>query len=37
MDELEYYQWIVEDTAATLLKAVAVYALALTAFWLFIG
>jgi hypothetical protein len=37
MTDIEYAKWIWEDTATEMLKAVAIYALALGAYWIFVG
>jgi hypothetical protein len=37
MDEIEYAKWVLEDTATELLKATAIYAMALGAYWIFVG
>jgi hypothetical protein len=37
MTELEYFKWIAKDAAATIFKAVAIYAVVLTAYWTLVG
>jgi hypothetical protein len=37
MEELEYAKFIFEDTCSQLLKAAAVYVVALSAYWIFVG
>jgi hypothetical protein len=37
MTDIEYAKFIVEDTCVNLLHAVAIYAAALTAYWIFLG
>ena len=37
MDDIDYLKWVWEDTSVTILKAVAIYAVALGAYWTFVG
>jgi hypothetical protein len=37
MTDLEYAKFIVEDTCLHLLQALAVYGVALAAYWIFVG
>jgi hypothetical protein len=36
-DMIEYAQWIVADTVKHLIPAVGIYAVALGAYWIFVG
>ncbi len=37
MNDEEYAQWVVSDTAEQVVPALIIYAVALTAYWVFIG
>ena len=37
MEEIEYAKWVLEDTATELLKATAIYAVALGAYWMLVA
>jgi hypothetical protein len=37
MSDINYIKWVWEDTVVTLLKAVGIYAVALGAYWTFVG
>jgi hypothetical protein len=37
MQEQEYADWIVRDTAEHLMQALAVYGIALGSYWIFVG
>jgi hypothetical protein len=37
MEEIEYAKFVLEDTATEMLKALAIYAVALGSYWIFVG
>lgn len=37
MEELEYTKWIVTDTSQMVLQALAIYGVALIAYWTLVG
>jgi hypothetical protein len=37
MNDIDYIKWVWEDTATEMLKAVGIYAVALTAYWTLVG
>jgi hypothetical protein len=37
MNDIDYIKWVWEDTSVTILKAVGIYAVALGAYWTFVG
>jgi hypothetical protein len=37
MEDIEYAKFVLEDTATEMLKAVGIYALALSTYWIFVG
>ena len=37
LEDIEFMKWVWEDSCVTLLKALGIYAVALGAYWAFVG